>query len=255
MLDDRTLQVKLRKLGAYNDAPIDGHVGPRTRAAIELLLRERGVNYAGWSAQRQRIGAEQILLSVTPVDGFIGPVTQEAYEAYVRAARDTEHLSDTCKPATKNDWPAQRDVPAYYGSVGQNQVMLELPYPLRIAWDRNTSVTRMSLHKLVAPSAGVVLRRVLDHYGYEAIQRLDLDLWGGSLNVRRMRGGTAMSMHSWGIAIDWDPTNNELYWGRDRARLALPGYDAFWEAWEAEGWVSLGRTKNYDWMHVQAARL
>ena len=68
-------------------------------------------------------------------------------------------------------------------------------------------------------------------------------------------GGRAMSMHSWGIAIDFDPAHNRLRWGRDRARLAGPDYRAFLDIWEAEGWISLGRERNYDWMHIQAARL
>ena len=25
--------------------------------------------------------------------------------------------------------------------------------------------------------------------------------------------------------------------------------------WEEEGWISLGRARDFDWMHVQAARL
>ena len=70
-----------------------------------------------------------------------------------------------------------------------------------------------------------------------------------------MRGGTQYSMHSWGIAIDFDPERNQLNWGRDRARLAAADCVPFWDIWEAEGWVSLGRARNFDWMHVQAARL
>jgi len=31
--------------------------------------------------------------------------------------------------------------------------------------------------------------------------------------------------------------------------------EAFWKAWEEEGWLSLGRSRNFDWMHVQACRL
>jgi hypothetical protein len=62
-------------------------------------------------------------------------------------------------------------------------------------------------------------------------------------------------MHSWGIAIDFDPMRNQLKWGRDKARLAKPDAKKFWQAWERQGWVSLGRRKNYDWMHVQAAEL
>ncbi len=70
-----------------------------------------------------------------------------------------------------------------------------------------------------------------------------------------MRGGQSYSMHSWGIAIDFDPERNQLKWGRPRARLSHSDAAPFWDAWEAEGWVSLGRARNFDWMHVQAARL
>lgn len=151
-------------------------------------------------------------------------------------------------------WPREGEMVKFYGNVGTGQVMLDLPYPLRLAWAPNTVVRRMSLHRLVAPSAHRVLTRVLEHYGLARIRDLRLDVWGGSLNVRKKRGGSTWSTHAWGAAIDWDPDNNQLTWGRDRAHLARPEYGPFWEAWETEGWVSLGRTRNFDWMHVQAAR-
>ena len=70
-----------------------------------------------------------------------------------------------------------------------------------------------------------------------------------------MRGGSQWSMHSWGIAIDFDPDRNQMQWGRDKARLAKPDLETFWRIWEEEGAVSLGRTRNFDWMHVQFSRL
>jgi len=62
-------------------------------------------------------------------------------------------------------------------------------------------------------------------------------------------------MHSWGIAVDYDPVKNKLKWGRDKASLPKGEYDMWWKFWEEEGWVSLGRQRNFDWMHVQAAKL
>jgi hypothetical protein len=62
-------------------------------------------------------------------------------------------------------------------------------------------------------------------------------------------------MHSWGIALDFDPDRNQLSWGKPKALFSGVGYLPFWQAWEAEGWVSLGRKRDFDWMHVQAARL
>jgi hypothetical protein len=70
-----------------------------------------------------------------------------------------------------------------------------------------------------------------------------------------MRGGTALSMHAWGIAVDLDPINNQLRWGKDRASFARPEYLPFWKIVEAHGATSLGRAKNYDWMHFQFATI
>jgi len=152
-----------------------------------------------------------------------------------------------------NEWPRECDVPDFYGDMGENQVMVALPYPLRLSWKPAQVVRRMSLHKLCAESAQAAMEQIWYVYGQD-VYRLGLDIWGGSLNVRQKRNGTSWSMHSWGIAIDWNPGQNMLKWGKDRAQLAQPEYVPFWEAWEEQGWVSLGRERNYDWMHVQAAR-
>ena len=40
-----------------------------------------------------------------------------------------------------------------------------------------------------------------------------------------------------------------------RFAFARPEYNMWWKLWEEEGWVSLERQRNFDWMHVQAARL
>ena len=100
-----------------------------------------------------------------------------------------------------------------------------------------------------------VLNKVLSAYGENEIHRLGLDLFGGCLNVRKKRGGSQMSTHSWGIAVDYDPSHNKLRWGMDRARFAKPEYLEWWKIWESEGWVSLGRQRNFDWMHIQAAKV
>jgi hypothetical protein len=99
------------------------------------------------------------------------------------------------------------------------------------------------------------MTKILKIYGHDALVRLGLDQFGGCLNVRKMRNGSAWSTHAWGIAIDWDADRNQLRWGKDRALMAQPEYAPFLDAWEAEGWLSLGRARNFDWMHVQAARL
>ena len=156
-----------------------------------------------------------------------------------------------------NHWPKQdyASMVAFYGPVGENQTKLDLPYPMVLDWEDGTIIRRITCHEKVAESLDRILTKTLDHYGIEQIRKLRLHRFGGCLNVRKMRGGTSWSIHSWGAAIDLDSDRNQLKWGRDKASLAKKEFIPFWEIVESEGWVSLGRVKNYDWMHAQAARL
>lgn len=152
-------------------------------------------------------------------------------------------------------WPRQSEVFSFYGQPGENQVTLILPFPMKIAWDKAKIITKFSVHKKVHDSAKKCFVEIAKTYDEKQRAALGIDLWGGCLNVRKMRGGNSWSMHSWGIAIDFDPERNALKASHKTARLAKPDAEAFWKIWEAEGWVSLGRKRDYDWMHVQAARL
>lgn len=155
------------------------------------------------------------------------------------------------------NWPKQdyNSMVKFYGAMGENQTSLVLPYPMKLDWDTSTTIKKLTCHEKVHDSLKKIFTKTLAHYGLEKIKELRLDQFGGCLNVRKMRGGTNWSIHSWGCAVDIDPDNNQLKWGRDRATLAKAAYDPFWKIVEDEGGVSLGRLRNYDWMHFQFARL
>lgn len=136
-----------------------------------------------------------------------------------------------------------------------NMTSIKLPYIMRLAWETNTTVSTMRCHKLVAEPLVRIFQATLDHYGMEKIRELGLDLYGGCFNNRSIIGGKATSMHAWGIAVDMDPDRNGLNIPAPKAVLSGPEYAAFWRFVEAEGAVSLGRSRDYDWMHFQFATL
>lgn len=122
---------------------------------------------------------------------------------------------------------------------------------MRLAWDKKVTVNTMRCHKLVADDFQKVFADLLDHYGLAKIQELGIDLFGGCFNFRAMRGGSDYSRHSWGIAIDLDPERNLLKETSKTARFARPEYKAMIDIFYKHGFVSLGREKNYDWMHFE----
>lgn len=134
---------------------------------------------------------------------------------------------------------------------GSYLTTIKLPYPMRLAWDLNTSVTKMRCHKLIADDFINVFNDLLAHYGYDKIKELGIDLFGGCFNFRQMRGGSDYSRHSWGIAVDLDPARNLLKETSKTARFARPEYKAMIDIFYKHGFVSLGREKNYDWMHFE----
>lgn len=144
---------------------------------------------------------------------------------------------------------------AFYGAVGENQTQIVMPFPLKLSWEPTTIIRKVTCHEKCADAFLQVWKDTLSHYGQAKITKLRLDLFGGCLNVRKMRGGSSWSIHSWGCAWDTDPDLNQLRMGRDKAEFAKPDYEPFWQIVEASGGVSLGRAANMDWMHFQYARL
>lgn len=128
---------------------------------------------------------------------------------------------------------------------------IQLPYPMRIAWDTDVSVSKMRCHRLVANNFSNVFNDLLAHYGYDKIKELGIDLFGGCFNYRKKINGSSWSMHSWAIAIDLDPARNTLRETSRTARFARPEYKPMIDIFYKHGFISLGVEKNMDWMHFE----
>lgn len=236
------------------DLRIDGALGPATiNATIHFGIPEE------WSTKRKVIGtiqhgANEKGIEAGAVDGYYGSQTDFAYDQLLNGMTPSWRKDEL--GTTNGRWPMQnqKELIKCFGQPGENQGKVYSPYPLKIAWETSSIISRFTCHeKLVKPIANV-LERVLDHYG-DDISFLGLDMWGGCYNLRKMRGGNSWSTHAWGIAIDWDPIHNQLRWGSDQANFSKPEYEMWWKLWEEEGAISLGREKNYDFMHVQFANV
>ena len=264
----KALQRVLTDAGLYGGA-IDGLIGDLTRGGVDALIDRRAGAAAGdpstWPDSRRRIACLQLGcldagLDVGPIDGLLGPRTDAAVELLLeqQATGRPPRLWRDEQPIDLNPhaWPSEADLEARFGRPGEVPlVRVRCPWRLKLAWDRTQTLDSFFCHADVAQSMASVLERVHAHYGDAEIRRLGLDLFGGCYNPRKKRGGSSWSTHAWGIAVDWDPRRNRLSWGRERAHLARADYLHWWRFWEEDGWLSLGRTRNFDWMHVQAAKL
>lgn len=156
----------------------------------------------------------------------------------------------------KNVWPLQRDARAFYGnpfSAGfakNNIVLVSVPWTLQ-----HSTVSKIQVNKRCAESLERVLGNIWDaaSHSQQIISNFRYDVFDGSWVVRNMRGGNAVSMHAYGVALDWDAKDNEQhsmhhFFTHDSLIVVK-----FLE----EGWIWGGdwTPGSIDAMHFQAARV
>lgn len=266
----KLIQQELAVARLYN-AKIDGKRGSKTNTAIQKALSARKNElpdkWETWSSKRKAVGYLQLLcqdnnIDPGPIDGFYGPNTETAAR-YLITFKNTGIMPRAFGDiipihANPHQFPLEREenLNEFYAKPCKGKlVKVRCPWELRLDWDLATTTRTISIHEKLKDSLEKILQAVFDHYGLEGIKKHGLDRYGGSFNCRKKRGSTSSwSTHAWGIAIDWFPSRNKLKWDSHKASLAHPDLDFWWETWEKEGWVSLGRKENRDWMHVQAAK-
>lgn len=217
-MDLKIVQKALNDKG-FGPLKVDGKDGPATKAAVKSF---------------------QIANFLT-ADGVVGPKTL-AKLLEVRATA----------PVKKRRMMSEAEIVANYGAPGPtNLVTIDLPFPMRIAWDLKYTAQRIQCHKKIAEPLKAVLQEILDVYGIAEIKRLGIDLYGGCYNFRKMRGGTSWSKHAWGTAIDLDPERNPLKGDHRTAQFAKPEYKKMIDIFYKHGFIGLGPEKDYDWMHFE----
>lgn len=232
---------------------IDGRWGALTNEAFQDLVDWR------------RTGRLPSTIFDTPQQGRdVFPIeTEQALAAFYGGFEAPIELWD---PASQTMQPNRAEALRY---EQEHLVAVDCPWELTVDFLPEATRKTLKVHRKVAHSLGEILAEAFDHYGKEAgIREHNLHLFSGDYVLRSIRGGARPSTHAYGIAIDWWGSANELRRMRGGAKpgsrlenpsigapLAGPAYRDWWAIWEKHGWYSLGRHRDCDWMHVQAARI
>lgn len=158
--------------------------------------------------------------------------------------------------STTAKWPLQRDALSFYGDPyskgfeSANIVNVQCPWMLK---GSKHSIVR--IHKKCSASLARVLSNVWDAAGKSQphIEELHYDIYDGSYVLRAMRGGHALSMHSFGCAMDWDAKDNQQH----STHHIFNHQSLLVVKFIEEGWIWGGdwSLNSIDAMHFQAARV
>ena len=233
----------------------DGIIGPKT---IEAIAKKLNAQVA--SEQVVTIKNIQKKIGVT-TDGILGPKSLAAIkncltgddliEKYINKPIKFSKVNYKVKTIKQSEIRTNKSI---FGKAGDESVLVavQVPenYPLKY---EGKQVKSIRIHKLVADRLAAALNDIINHYG-EDIEKVapGACVYDGSYYFRNTRNGTSQSIHSWGLAIDFDASNNMLKTKWENARLGQPIYKPFWDILEYHGFLSLGRRQGTDVMHCQA---
>lgn len=117
---------------------------------------------------------------------------------------------------------------------------VKFPEPLPSAWMSDVTITRCTVHKLIAP----IVEKVLKEIHSKGLWPKLIDFGGGYYVRPKRSSGNEYSTHSWGIALDFNVKNNQMGM---RPEMDMRIVDVF----EKAGFVWGGRWKKPDGMHFQ----
>ena len=176
-----------------------------------------------------------------PADGFWGPVSQGALRTRLR----------NLMPA-QNPWPRsdRASLEAFYGKPGDESNLVSITPPFQMLYD-GKRITSLRCHKKVAGSLHRILSRIGHYYGGRPDILEEAQDYGGCFNFRNKRGGSSLSVHAWGAAIDLDADDNTF---RDHWPMQADMPLEIIEEFAKEGWLSAAAFWGYDAMHFQATQ-
>jgi hypothetical protein len=156
-----------------------------------------------------------------------------------------------------NKWPHQRDClkrfgnPFTYGWVVEHLAHVVPPFAISMG---SVHVASIPVNKIAADSLTRVLARIADACSHDPVQIAagHCNCFSGSFALRNMRGLNTISMHAFGLAIDWDAGHNAL--GAKEEHTFFKPDSLLVQAFKSEGWIWGGDWRGRrDAMHVQAA--
>lgn len=240
----------------------DGIIGSKTLAAICKAL---GVNVSSYKATTIKniqkavgtvadgiIGSKTLNAIIKKLDGTfvkkeeVDPLIQKYIEKPIQFTK----VQYVAKPVKQS---ILRKGTSVFGKAGNESVLVRVPvpenYPLKYDGKK---VSFIRCHKLAADRLEAALKDIINHYG-EDIEKVapGACVYDGSYNFRKTRNGSSQSIHSWGLAIDFDAAHNGLKTSAPKARFSKDIYKPFLDILEHHGFLSLGRRQNSDYMHVQ----
>lgn len=244
-----------------------------TLAAWEISGEIAG-GWRQWPPLRKAVAAEQVVLNRAGVyrgeiDGYAGPKTRAARLALAVQSPDPKPASPAAPaPAvilpSPHTWPTQAQCDAFYGNPrGQGDGVSQSWYAanvthVRCPWALHMDAITLhdiEIHRKCVDSLTRVLGNIWDAAGRDQakIEAMHYDRYSGSFNYRNKRGGSTLSMHSYGAAIDWDSEENQQH----SQKHLFQSDSLLIVKFKEEGWIC-----GLDWsagsidpMHVQAARL
>lgn len=193
--------------------------------------------------------------------GFYGGVIDGLWGKISEAAHSQYELSKAPKGITlappASDYYSVKKV---FGEPcdSKNLTTIQLPYEMKLSWDKGVSINKVSCHRLIATQLTAALKELLEDKGLDWITEHGLDLYGGIYACRRIRGGQSTSKHSWGIAIDLNPDANGLRTPYQNGLQGKPGYATMpqeaIDIFKKHGFKNLGEAIGRDAMHFEYTR-